>query len=53
MKINKLVPNESGFIGSNYPDWVYKLIDLVRKLLNTSLCMGGYNINNIIIRIIK
>lgn len=34
MKINKLVPNESGFIGSNYPDWVYKLIDLVRKLLN-------------------
>lgn len=52
MKINKLAPNESGFIGSNYPDWVHKLIDLVRKLLNTSLC-GGYNMNNIITRIIK
>lgn len=37
MKINKLVLNESGFIGSNYPDWVDKLIELVSELLNTSL----------------
>lgn len=35
MKINKVVSNESGFIGLNYPDWVHKLIELVRKLLNT------------------
>lgn len=27
MKINKLVLNESGFIGSNYPEWIHKLIE--------------------------
>lgn len=51
--MNKLVLNESGFIGSNYPEWIHKLIELVRKLLSTSLCMCGYNLNNIIIKIFK
>ena len=50
---NKLAKNESGFIVSNYPAWIHKLVELLRKLFNTSLCMCRYNLNNIIIRIFK
>lgn len=38
-EINKFVLNESGIIDSNYPEQLHKLIKLVRKMFNTSLCM--------------